>query len=136
MVLKYNVQVSRLHTSIASIVYLYQTPAYYTTRKENFYKLVISYLQVLEALGFKSNANGKLSYRTKEAQLILQSGMYIFLLPIFRKARPSYFRVLHTMISLSYQLQFKIKNSVQCDTITLKHRQPKLTVTLSYLATK
>ena len=30
--------------------------------------------------------------------LTLQSGVYIFLLPIFRKARLSFFRVLHTIM--------------------------------------
>ena len=36
-------------------------------------------------------------YRTKEARLILKSAIYVFLLPIFRKARPSFFRVLNTI---------------------------------------
>ena len=49
----------------------------------------------------KDLISNKWKYKTKEARLILQSEIYIYFLPIFRKARPSFFRVLHTVMGLS-----------------------------------
>ena len=47
----------------------------------------------------KDLISNKWKNKTKEATLILQSGKYISL-PTFWKARPSFFRVLHTMIKV------------------------------------
>ena len=52
----------------------------------------------------KDLISNKWKNKTKEARLILQSGKYISL-PIFRKARPSFFRVLHTMIKVKLNLR-------------------------------
>ena len=51
----------------------------------------------------KDLISNKRENKTKEARLILQSGKYISLLT-FRKARPSFFRVLHTMIKVKLSL--------------------------------
>ena len=54
-------------------------------------------------------------------------GNIYFLLPIFRKARPSFIRVFQTMIRLCYAktLQFEKKNSVQYDTLITREKLNK-----------
>ena len=46
---------------------------------------------------------GRFTYKTKEARLIFTVGKIYIFLPIFRKARPSFFRVLHIMKSAIFQ---------------------------------
>ena len=55
---------------------------------------------LIQDLGMREGFQSQ-KYKTKEARLILQSGIYIYFSQIFWKARPSFFWVLHLMKRLS-----------------------------------